>query len=79
MDDYIISLTDMDIKNNLENRVIEKVNQLSVEEIEQVEHFIDSLKKNDLDNRLTFTSTKLTESVFERVWNNPEDTEYDKL
>ena len=33
----------MNIKSNLENRVIEKVNQLSVEEIEQVEHFIDSL------------------------------------
>ncbi len=69
----------MNIKSNLENRVIEKVNQLSVEEIEQVEHFIDSLKKKDLDNRLTFTSTKLAESVFERVWNNPEDAEYDKL
>ena len=69
----------MDIKNNLENRVIKKVNQLSVEEIEQVEHFIDSLKKNDLDNRLTLTSKKLAESVFERVWDNPEDAEYDKL
>ena len=69
----------MDIKNNLENRVIEKVNQLSVEEMEQVEHFIDSLKKNDLDNRLTLRSKKLAESVFERVWDNPEDAEYDKL
>lgn len=69
----------MNIKDNLENRVIEKVNQLSVEEIEQVEHFIDSLKKNDLDNRLTLRSKKLAESVFERVWDNPEDAEYDKL
>ena len=69
----------MDIKSNLENRVIEKVTQLSVEEIEQVEHFIDSLQKKDLDNRLTFTSSKLADSVFERVWNNPEDAEYDKL
>ncbi|MGK7899654.1 MAG: toxin-antitoxin system, antitoxin component, Xre family protein [Xenococcus sp. (in: cyanobacteria)] len=55
------------------------MNQLSVEEIEQVEHFIDSLKKQDLDHRLTVTSSKLAESVFERVWNNPEDAEYDKL
>ena len=35
----------MNVKSNLENRVIEKINQLSVEEIEQVERFIDSLKK----------------------------------
>jgi len=69
----------MDIKSNLENRVIEKVNQLSVEEIEQVEYFIDLLQKKDLDHQLTFKSSKLAESVFEKVWNNPENAEYDKL
>ena len=46
----------MEIKRNLENRVIEKVNQLSVEEIEQVEKFIDSLRNKDLDNQLIFAS-----------------------
>ena len=60
-------------------RVIEKLDRLSVEQIQQVEQFIDSLQENDLDNRLVFASSKLAESSFEQVWNNDEDAEYDDL
>lgn len=61
------------------HRVIEKVNQLSIEQIQQVEQFIDSLQENDSDNKLVFASLKLAESSFKRVWNNDEDAEYDDL
>lgn len=60
-------------------RVIEKLDRLSVEQIQQVEQFIDSLQENDSDNKLVFASSKLAESSFERVWNNDEDAEYDDL
>ena len=69
----------MEVKSNLENRVIAKVNKLSVEQIQQVEKFIDSLKEKESNTQLIFASSKLAQSVFERVWDNPEDAEYDKL
>lgn len=61
------------------HRVIEKVNQLSIEQVQQVEQFIDSLQESDSDNEFVFASSKLAESSFERVWNNDEDAEYDDL
>ncbi len=69
----------MEVKHNLEQRIQEKVNQLSVEQIEQVEKFIDSLRNKDENTQFTFASTKIAESAFDKVWNNPEDAEYDSL
>ena len=69
----------MEIKHNLEQRIKEKVNQLSVEQIEQVEKFIDLLRNKDENTQLTLASTKIAESAFDKVWNNPEDAEYDSL
>lgn len=69
----------MEIKYNLEQRIQEKVNQLSVEQIEQVEKFIDLLRNKDENTQLAFASTKIAESAFDKVWNNPEDAEYDSL
>ena len=60
-------------------RVIEKLDRLSVEQIQQVEQFIDSLQENDSGDTLVFASSKLAESSFERVWNNDEDAKYDDL
>lgn len=69
----------MEVKSNLENRVIKKVNQLSIEQIQQVEQFIDGLQAGNLDDRLVFASSKLAEPSFEKIWNNPEDEEYNNL
>ena len=49
----------MTANNTPENRLIEKVKQLSVEQIQQVEQFIDSLTKEDKERQLTLISTKL--------------------
>jgi len=69
----------MEVKNKLENRIRVKVNQLTVQQIEQVEQFIDSLAENNTDSQLLSASSKMAESAFERVWDNPEDAEYDNL
>ena len=58
-------------------RIIEKLDRLSIEQVQQVEQFIDSLPKRDTDDRLVFASSKLAESSFDRIWNNSEDTKYD--
>ena len=66
----------------LENRLIEKVKKLSLEQIQQVEQFIDSLSQENTvqqEQQLTVAATKLSESVFNNIWDNPEDAEYDNL
>ncbi|PSF27850.1 toxin-antitoxin system, antitoxin component, Xre family protein [Aphanothece hegewaldii CCALA 016] len=62
-----------------ENRLLEKVQKLSVEQIQQLEQFIDSLNQQEIEQPLTIVSTKLSEPVFSRIWNNPEDAVYDNL
>ena len=63
----------------LENRLIEKVKKLSLKQIQQVEKFIDSLSQENTDKQLTVVSTKLSESAFNKIWDNPEDADYDNL
>ena len=69
----------MTVNDTLENRLMEKVKQLSVEQIQQVEKFIDSLTQEDTERQLTLISTKLSESVFNKIWDNPQDADYDNL
>lgn len=69
----------MTTNNTSENRLIEKVKKLSVEQIQQVEKFIDALSQDNQDRQLTLLSTKLSESVFAKIWDNPEDADYDNL
>lgn len=42
----------MTANNTLENRLIEKVKKLSVEQIQQVESFIDALSQENTDRQL---------------------------
>ncbi|NET61485.1 MAG: toxin-antitoxin system, antitoxin component, Xre family protein [Symploca sp. SIO2E6] len=69
----------MTANNTLENRLMEKVKKLSIEQIQQVEKFIDFLAQEDTEQQLTLISTKLYESVFNKIWDNPEDADYDNL
>ena len=69
----------MTVNKTLENRLMEKVKKLSVKQIQQVEKFIDSLSQENSDRQLTFSSTKLSESAFNKIWDNPEDADYDNL
>lgn len=60
-------------------RVVEKLRHLSPERIMEVRDFIDFLRQRDEDRRLTKTAMITSETSFQRVWDNPEDAEYDKL
>lgn len=60
-------------------QIVEKLQQLSFERIVEVEDFIDFLKQRDDDRRLTQAAMAASEASFQRVWDNPEDADYDKL
>lgn len=62
-----------------EQRLIEKIPQLVPEQVVLVENFIDALSQQDRDYNLTLAATKLSESVLQEIWDNPEDAEYDQL
>ena len=60
-------------------QVVEKLRHLSPERTMEVQDFIDFLRQRDEDRRLTQTAVITSETSFQRIWDNPEDAEYDKL
>ena len=67
--------------NLVEQRLIEKIRKLSSTRVTEIEDFVDFLyqRENQFDNSLTLAATKLSESAFTKVWDNPEDAAYDDL
>lgn len=65
----------------LEQRLIDKIRQLPVNRILEVEDFIDFLNTRDRssDQVLTYAAAQLAEPSFAQVWDNPEDAAYDHL
>lgn len=65
--------------NISEQRLLEKIRQLLPEQVLQVEGFIDSLYQQNLDDGIILAAAKLSEPVLHRIWDNPDDAEYDQL
>jgi len=59
--------------------LLEKIQSLPPEQVAEVEDFVDFLRQRIEDRRLTRAAAKMSEKVFQEVWDNPEDAEYDKL
>ncbi|MEH2281238.1 MAG: toxin-antitoxin system, antitoxin component, Xre family protein [Nostoc sp.] len=62
-----------------QQRLLEKIQKLPPEQVLLVEDFIDSLDMPNTDHSLTFAAAKLSEPVLLKIWDNPDDAEYDKL
>ena len=62
-----------------ERVLIEKIRTLAPEKIAEVEDFVDFLSLKDQDHGLIRASNRLAEDAFKKVWDNPEDDEYDRL
>ena len=60
-------------------QIVEKLQHLSSERIVEVEDFIDFLKQREDDRRLIRAAMTVSEASFQKIWDNPEDAEYDKL
>ncbi len=63
----------------IEQRLLEKIRQLVPEQIFIVENFIDFLSQQRKDVNLTLAATKLSEPALQKIWDNPDDAEYDQL
>lgn len=59
--------------------LIDKIRTLPPERVAEVENFVDFLRQRNADLRLTQAAAKLSEDSFKKVWDNPEDAEYDRL
>lgn len=58
--------------------LLAKIKRLPSEDLIAVEQFVESLRlRKEGDSTAAFT--KLSEAAFARLWDNPEDAEYDRL
>jgi hypothetical protein len=62
-----------------EQVLISKIRVLPPERLMEVEDFIDFLRQASEDRQLRQAAAKLSEDAFGKVWDNPEDAEYDRL
>ncbi|WP_333412733.1 toxin-antitoxin system, antitoxin component, Xre family protein [Microcoleus sp. T2B6] len=58
---------------------MEKIRSLPPDKITVLEDFMDFLLTRSEDRLLVYTATQLSEAVFAKIWDNPEDAEYDEL
>lgn len=59
--------------------LIDKIQSLPPERIEEVEDFVDFLKMREQDRGLVHAAARRSEDAFRKVWDNPDDAEYDRL
>ncbi|MDI7269865.1 MAG: toxin-antitoxin system, antitoxin component, Xre family protein [Myxococcota bacterium] len=63
----------------LSPELIRKIRDLPAERIAELEDFVDFLRLRTADRELTRAATRMSEDALRRVWDNPEDAEYDRL
>ena len=61
-----------------EEELIEKIKGLSPDKIAEVVDFVDFLAHRD-DRLLAQAASRISEPAFAKVWDNPDDADYDKL
>lgn len=62
-----------------EEALLEKIRRLPPERVAEVEDFVDFLRLQDEERQLTGAASRLSEAAFARVWENPDDADYDRL
>jgi hypothetical protein len=62
-----------------ERTLIEKIRTLPPQRVAEVEDFVDFLSQRDENHTLARTAARLSESAFQRVWDNEADADYDRL
>jgi hypothetical protein len=59
--------------------LLEKIRTLPENRVTEVEDFVDFIRQREEDQRLSQAVAKLSEAALQRVWDNPDDAEYDLL
>ncbi len=63
--------------NRSDEELLEKIRSLPPDKLSEVEDFVDFLRQRD--RGLARGATKLSEDAFRRVWDNPDDADYDRV
>ena len=61
-----------------EQELLGKIRDLPVEKVAEVEDFVEYLRQTP-DQSLGHAAARLSEDVLRKIWDNPEDAEYDRL
>ena len=67
------------MSNLNEQSILQKLRLLPPERIVEVEDFVDFLQARDLGRNLVKQAGQASEAVFTAIWDNPDDSEYDRL
>jgi hypothetical protein len=59
--------------------LIEKIQALPLEQLAEVEHFVDFIRLHGQQRALTRAAAAASTPAFAAVWDNPEDDPYDAL
>lgn len=63
-----------------EQQLLEKLRNLPPERVAEVEDFVDFLAHRQTDEQgMTQAAGQLATTAFARVWDNPDDADYDRL
>jgi hypothetical protein len=62
-----------------DRELIEKIRSLPADKVVEVEDFVDFLRQREEERRPAKVVTSASEVAFAKVWDNPDDAEYDRL
>jgi hypothetical protein len=62
-----------------DEEILRKLRSLPPEKLAEVEDFVDFLRHRDVDGKLAHAASRFSEDVFQEVWDNPLDADYDRL
>ncbi len=60
-------------------RLFSKIQRLPPEKVAVVDDFVNFLESRGKEDNLVNAAGKLSEQSFQKIWDNPEDAEYDNL
>jgi hypothetical protein len=61
------------------DELVEKIRSLPPDRLAEVEDFVDFLRQRSDDGAISLAAMRLSENAFQKVWDNPEDADYDRL
>jgi len=62
-----------------EQQLLAKIRRLPPERVAEVEDFVDFLRGRDEAQQLAQAASRLSEAAFAKIWENPDDADYDRL
>ena len=62
-----------------EQELLAKIRTLPPERVAEVEDFVDFLHLRDEEQQLMRAASKLSEAAVAKVWDHPDDADYDRL